>query len=223
MIRSGTTLLDQILSSHASIVAAGELRFWIEESLRLAWRNTSPTANDLRDLADEYLAYLELLAGKSVRITDKMPLNFSYTGIIHRALPNARFLHIRRSPVDTCLSIYTTYFGQGAPFAYRKDVTVAYYQEYLRMMDYWRGVIPQDCLFELDYEELISNPANLIPRIIDFCGLPWDDACLHHDQNPVAINTPSRWQARQPMYKSSVDRWRRYEPWLGEFAELLQA
>lgn len=222
MIRSGTTLLDQIVSSHASVASGGELRFWIEETLRLVALDVHPTAKDLRDLSEEYVEYARLLSGPEPHFTDKMPLNFSYAGLIHTAMPNARFLHIRRHPVDTCLSIWTTFFGQGALFAYDKRNIVAFYREYQRAMAYWRATLPPDRLLEIDYEELIADAASVVPRVIEFCGLPWDDACLRHDQNQSAINTPSRWQARQPIYRTSVERWRRYEPWLGEFAELLE-
>lgn len=222
MIRSGTTLLDQIVSSHPKVRSGGELRFWMEEVRRLVLRGGVPTEAQLRDLADEYTAYARLLTGPATYVTDKMPLNFEHVGVLHRAMPNARFLHIRRHPLDTCLSIWTTFFGQGPLFAYDKTNIVAYYREYLRAMEYWRQEIPNDRLLELDYEALISEPEPTIRQAIEFCGLPWDDACLHHDQNDRAINTPSRWQARQPIYRTSVERWRRYEPWLGEFAELLE-
>jgi tetratricopeptide (TPR) repeat protein len=221
MIRSGTTLLDQIVSSHRSVSSAGELRFWMEETLRLAASPVPPSVEEVSELARQYVAYGRLLSGAAETFTDKMPLNFAYLGILAKALPNARFLHIRRHPIDTCLSIYTTYFGQGANFAYRRQNILAYYKAYQKMMSFWRQVVPQDRLFELDYEELIANPDGVVPAVIDFCGLPWDDMCLRHHENPVAINTPSRWQARQPIYKSSTERWKNYEPWLREFTELL--
>lgn len=220
MIRSGTTLLDQIVSSHPSVASGGELRFWIEETLRLVVQSTVPTDQELRSLSHEYMEYARLLAGSEPYITDKMPLNFAYAGVMHLAMPNARFLHIRRHPIDTCLSIYTTYFGQGALFAYDRRNIVEYYRAYLEAMDYWRSVLPADRLLELDYEDLVADPARVVPQVIEFCGLPWDDACLRHDQNQSAINTPSRWQARQPIYRTSLERWRNYEPWLEEFAEL---
>jgi tetratricopeptide (TPR) repeat protein len=220
MIRSGTTLLDQIISSHSEVASGGELRYWIEETLRLALKTDTPTAQDLREIADQYFRYVQLLVGSSPHFTDKMPLNFAYIGVIHTAVPNARFIHIRRNPVDTCLSIYTTYFGKGALFAYDKHNIVSYYREYLRMLEYWRDRIPKDRLLEIDYENLISNPGTVIPEVIRFCSLNWEDACLHHDKNETTINTPSRWQARQPVYKTSLERWRNYEPWLGEFASL---
>jgi tetratricopeptide (TPR) repeat protein len=221
MIRSGTTLLDQIISSHSQVANAGELRFWIEKSLWLAHRDPRPDRELLVKLAEEYLEYARLLAGEGQTFTDKMPLNYSSIGLIHRTLPDARFVHIRRHPVDTCLSIYTTYFGAGAEFYHHKANTVAYYREYLNAMNYWRSQIPQDRLLEIQYEELVAEPEPVVRKVIDFCGLPWDKACLHHEQNRSAISTPSRWQARQPVYKSSLERWRKYEPWLGEFAELL--
>ena len=220
MIRSGTTLLDQIVSSHPAVASGGELRFWIEEGRRLAVQSAVPSDPQLRALAEEYVTYAQLLAGSAERITDKMPLNFAYAGLIHQALPNARFLHIRRHPIDIALSIWTTFFGQGPLFAYDKANIVAYYREYERSMAHWRATLPSDRLYELDYEALIADPSSVIPRVIEFLGLPWDDACLHHDQNQSAINTPSRWQARQPIYRTSVERWRRYEPWLSEFKDL---
>ena len=220
MIRSGTTLLDQIVSSHPAVASGGELRFWIEETLRIVATVKTLTGEELVALSEEYVRYMRLLADDAVHITDKMPLNFAYAGVIHAALPSARFIHIRRNPIDTCLSIYTTYFGQGALFAYNKQNIVDYYKEYLRMMEYWRAQLPSDRLLEIDYEELIASPESVIPKVIEFCGLPWDDACLHHDQNQSAINTPSRWQARQPIYSSSIAKWKKYELWLEEFAEL---
>lgn len=215
MIRSGTTLLDQIVSSHPMVSSGGELRFWLEESARAVGDKV-----DLKGLVDEYLTYAQLLAGSNSRLTDKMPLNFECAGLMHLAMPNARFLHIRRNPIDTCLSIWTTFFGQGPTFAYNKANVLAYYRAYLHSMEFWRSFIPGDRLLELDYEDLIAEPEEIIPKVIEFCGLPWDEACLHHDRNTSAINTPSRWQARQPIYKSSLERWKRYEPWLGEFAAL---
>lgn len=222
MIRSGTTLLDQIVSSHPAVASGGELRFWVEETARLGSRTDTPSGEALTALATEYAQYTALIAGEAERHTDKMPLNFANIGLIHRAMPNAKFLHIRRHPVDTCLSIFTTFFGHTSPFAYDKANIVTFYREYLRVMAQWREVLPPGCMLELDYEELIASPETVIPRVIEFCGLPWDEACLHHERNTSAIHTPSRWQARQPIYRTSVARWKRYEPWLGEFARLLE-
>jgi tetratricopeptide (TPR) repeat protein len=220
MIRSGTTLLDQIVSSHPEVASGGELRFWYEEFGCRAGSDAEISSEELSSLADEYASYARLLARTEGRFTDKMPLNFAYVGPILAAMPNARFLHIRRHPVDVALSIWTTYFGQGPSFAYDKTNIVAALRAYQKQMEHWRQTVPQDRLLELDYENLIADPEPIIRHVVDFCGLPWDDACLHHDQNQRSINTPSRWQARQPIYRTSVERWRRYQPWLNEFAGL---
>jgi hypothetical protein len=220
MVRSGTTLLDQILSCHPAVKSAGEIGFWIRTSVAFARRSEAPSREALRKPAEEYLENVERLVGRTERFTDKMPLNFANAGIIHAAMPNARLLHIRRNALDTCLSIYTTYFGPSTPFAYRRSNIVAYYREYLRSMAYWRTALSKDRLLEFDYEELVSEPETIVPQILAFCGLPWHDGCLHPERNEGAILTPSRWQARQPINRGSVDRWTRFEPWLGEFAEL---
>jgi hypothetical protein len=221
MIRSGTTLLDQILSSHSMVGAAGETTFWMEESDRLfnRWRD-GVLGEDLINLAQSYLHLLQSEAGDFPRITDKMPLNYQNIGHIHATFPKAKILHIRRNPIDTCLSIYATHFGSGPHFAYKKENIAFYYRQYLRLMDHWRAVLPKGTLFELDYEELVADRETVLREILAFCDLPWEPECLQHERNSSSITTPSRWQARQPIYKTSVDRWRRYEPWLGEFARL---
>ncbi len=220
MIRSGTTLLDQILSSHSKVSSVGELRFWLEESKKLALRVAAGQDHHLDHLAEDYMGYSKLLSQAKDRVSDKMPLNFSCLGAISLALPKAKFVHIKRHPLDTCLSIWTTYFGQGPSFGYNKERIVNAYQAYLYAMDYWREALGPDQLIEVDYESIISNPREEISRIVEFLDLDWEEACLHHDQNKSAINTPSRWQARQPLYASSVQRWRSYEPWLGHFSAL---
>ena len=222
MIRSGTTLLEQIVSSHPRIAAAGELRFWVEEGARLVANAGRLSDSDLRETAEEYLGYIRLIGGGEARVTDKMPLNYRYLGPIHTLFPRARILHIRRNPVDTCLSIHMTYFGGGPNFAYDKTNVVFFYREYLRLMEWWRSVIPDDAMMELDYEDLIADQETVTHKILNFCGLEWNDACLRHQDNRATVNTPSRWQARQPIYASSVARWRLYEPYLDTFADLIE-
>lgn len=221
MIRSGTTLLDQIVSSHPSVKSAGELQYWKLEAERLhAKPDSSAGTSEFRRLGDNYLMVLRTVAEDSTRITDKMPLNYEHLGLIHATFPKARILHIRRNPLDTCLSIYATFYGGGPNFAYSRKNIVCFYKEYLRFMEHWRRVLPTDRFLEIDYEALVGDSEPAVRKIIEFCGLPWNDSCLHHEENRAAVSTPSRWQARQPIYKTSVERWRRYEPWLGDFAEL---
>lgn len=222
MIRSGTTLLDQILSSHQDVVSAGEQPFWNAEadSIHRKWRER-PDPSDIPHLSEKYLSLLESEAIESPRVSDKMPLNFRHLGLIHSVFPQAKILHIRRSPMDTCLSIYMTFFAGGPNFAYDQANIVAFYESYLRFMEHWRRVLPPTRFLEVDYEELVANPEPEIRSIIAFLELEWDDACLNHSANQSSVATPSRWQARQPIYTSSVEKWRHYEPWLGELKKLI--
>jgi hypothetical protein len=218
MVRSGTTLLDRILSSHPAIQSAGEQPFWNAEADRL--RGDFEKSLDA-SLAEAYLALLQDAAPGGERIVDKMPLNFAHLGLIHLAFPQAKIVHIRRDPVDTCLSIYQTFFAGGPFFAYNRRNIVEFYRSYLRQMEHWRAVLPANCFFEVDYESFVANRETTTRATIEFLGLPWNDACLNPEKAPGVVATPSKWQARQPVYATSVQKWRRYEPWLGEFSELI--
>lgn len=223
MARSGTTLLEQIVSSHSQVGAAGEQGYWLVRMF------TAPPAEvavaqaaDLRGLGGEYVRLLEHKAPNARFVTDKMPQNFAVLGPIHLCLPNAKVIHCRRSPIDTCLSIYTTSFNAGPDFAHDQEDLVFAYREYQRLVAHWREVLPRESFLEIDYEELVADRETVTRRILVFLGLSWDDAVLHHEWNAHAISTPSLWQARQPVYRSSVERWRRFEPWLGGLRELIE-
>jgi hypothetical protein len=222
MPRSGTTLVERIVSSHPRATGRGELPFWSEEGP--AWLEAPLDARSGR-AAEVRAAYLRVLragtAGHVLRATDKMPFNFFWLGLVHRLFPRARFVHCRRHPVDTCLSIYTTQFGVSWPFASSRADLALYYRLYARLMDHWRAVIPPERLLEVDYEDVVADPDASARRLVAFAGLPWDDACLAPEKNPDAVRTANKWQARQPVYRTSTERWRRYEPWLGELRELL--
>lgn len=222
MPRSGTTLVEQIVSSHPEVAAGGELNFWNERGAE--WHRSGAPANDARFLVKsraDYLALLRSIAPKAARVTDKMPFNFLWAGLIHLAFPRATFIHCRRSAVDTALSIHQTHFHLGLAFPTGGSELVEYFRCYQRLTDHWRSVLPADRFIEVDYEELTREPEPIIRRIIAACGLPWNDACLRHERNPRAVKTPSKWQTRQPIYRSSVARWRRYEPWLGPLHDLV--
>jgi hypothetical protein len=161
------------------------------------------------------------IAPKAARVTDKMPFNFLWAGLIHLAFPRAIIIHCRRAVVDTALSIHQTHFHPTLAFPTGGAELVSYFRSYQRLMDHWRSVLPADRFIEVDYEDLTRAPEPVIPRIIAACGLGWDDACLRPELNPRAVNTPSKWQARQPIYRTSVARWRRYEPWLGPLRALI--
>ncbi len=220
--RSGTTLVEQIISSHPRVAAGGELPFWIKRaSSRGIAEATYLSAPAAHDLAGEYLALLRRIGPGAARITDKLPFNVLCLGLIHLLLPGARIIQCRRHPVDTCLSIYFTHFKQVIGFATDKADLAAAYQQYARLMDHWRMVLPPGRFLEVDYEALIADREAVTRRLIAFTGLDWDDSCLQPERNQHAVVTASRWQARQPVYATSVGRWRHYEPWLGELRRLL--
>jgi tetratricopeptide (TPR) repeat protein len=222
MPRSGTTLVEQIVSSHPAVAAGGELNFWNERGA--AWHHAGPGESEIAFVAQaaaEYLGLLRTIGPKATRVTDKMPFNFLWTGLIHLAFPRATIIHCRRAAIDTALSIHQTHFHPGLAFPTGGGELVAYFESYRRLTDHWRSVLPADRFIEVDYEELTGAPEPVIRRIIAACGLSWDNACLRPEQNPRAVKTPSKWQTRQPIYRNSVERWRRYEPWLGPLHALL--
>ena len=221
--RSGTTLTETILSSHHKVRAGGEISFWAYEApkiLRIDTHSIDPES--AVEVAGRYLLKLSGMADGAERVTDKLPANFQYVGLLHAMYPNARFVHCRRHPVDNCLSFYMNMLT-GTSFVHDKAHIVYAYRQYARLMMHWRSVILHDRLFEVDYEELITDQEAVTRRLIDFCGLKWEESCLHPERNDRIISTASHWQARQPLYQSSLERWRRYEPWLGEFRELLES
>ena len=222
--RSGTTLIEQIISSHPQVAAGGELPFWVKRAdpwgIAQATYLSTETAHDL---AGEYLAQLRRIGPTATRITDKQPFNLLNLGIIHLLLPKARIIQCRRHPVDTCLSIYFTNFFQVIGFATDKADLADAYELYARLMDHWRTVLPSDRFLEVHYEELIADREAVTRRMVAFSGLDWSDSCLQPERNNRTVITASLWQARQPVYATSVERWRHYEPWLGELRRLLPA
>ena len=222
MPRSGTTLVEQIISNHPQAGAGGELHFWNERGA--AWHRSGAAGTEtpfLAKAAADYLGVLRAIAPKASRVTDKMPFNFLWAGLIHMAFPRATIIHCRRAAVDTALSIHQTHFHPGLAFPTGGAELVDYFRGYRRLTDHWRSVLPADRFIEVDYEELTRDPEPVIRRIIAACGLAWHDACLRPESNPRAVKTPSKWQTRQPIYRTSVARWRRYEPWLGPLRALV--
>jgi tetratricopeptide (TPR) repeat protein len=222
MPRSGTTLVEQILSSHPDIAAGGELGFWRELNRKgLAIFGEDAAAEPAHRLAKDYLAVLRLISPSASRVTDKMPFNFAHLGVIRQLFPRATIVHCRRHPIDTCLSNFATNFQIPFDYAGDRGSLVFFYRQYERLMAHWRDVLPSERFIEVDYEMLVTDPEPLSRRMIEICGLEWNDACLSPQQNQRSIGTASLWQARQPIYRTSIERWRRYEPWLGELRTLL--
>ena len=220
--RSGTTLVEQILSAHPDVRAGGELPFWNERGA--AWERADSPEAKLEQLAASGADYLRLLAGLApgaARVTDKNPLNFQWAGLLHLALPRATLIHCRRNPLATALSIHQTHFNPHMTFPTGGAALVGYVRAYQRLCDHWRRVLPAERFIEIDYETLVDDPEPVIRRLVQASGLTWNDACLCPERNTRVVKTPSKWQARQPIYRHAVGRWQSYEPWLGPLRAVL--
>jgi tetratricopeptide (TPR) repeat protein len=216
MPRSGSTLIEQILASHPGIFGAGETYFLPE---LIADRPDLEAGADgaeaaLRDLGAAYEHRLGSTAPESLRVTDKMLANFRFVGLIHLALPNARIIHARRDPLDTCLSCFSELFSRPLPYSYELGELGRYHRAYRALMDHWRRVLPDGIMLDVDYEAMISDTEAEARRIVAHLGLDWDDACLAFHQTRRPVRTASLVQVRQPVYRSSVGRAARYAAYL---------
>ena len=225
MPRSGTTLTEQILSSHSAVGAGGELNFFNERGIAWLSAERGPAPLDdalLTRLAADYRSLLAETAPGAAHVTDKMPFNFLWAGLIHRTFPDAVLLHCRRAPIDVALSVHQTLFNPRLAFPTGGEDLVRYLRAHERLTAHWRRVLPPDRFVDVPYEDLTGAPEPTIRRIVAACGLDWEEACAHPELNPAAVRTPSRWQARQPINRDAVEKWRRYEPWLGPLRALLE-
>lgn len=222
MPRSGTTLVERILSSHPAVHSAGELRNFVVALHRLVADTPDflfdPTLPDRlgnidwRSLGEEYLKSTRPATGHTLRFVDKLPHNFLYAGFIARALPNAKIICLRRDPMDTCLSNFRQVFALESPyFDYSFDLmdTGRYFIEFDRLIAHW-GRVLQGRILELQYESLVGQQEHGTRTLLEFCGLPWDDACMRFETNAAPVATASAVQVRSGMNRDSVGRWRRY-------------
>ncbi len=222
MMRSGTSLVEQIIASHPSAIGAGELEFWTDatdkhgETLRRA----PPDAVLARRLADSYLKVLGRHSSEALRVVDKATFNCDFLGLIHRVFPKARILYLRRDPLDTCLSCYFQDFANMASFTLDLSDLAHYYREHHRLVEHWRSVLPRDIFLEVPYAELVADQEGWTRRIIEFLGLPWDPKVLEFQNTRRPVLTASAWQVRQKVYGSSVGRWRHYEKFIGPLLKL---
>jgi len=228
MPRSGTTLTESILASHPMVYGAGELPDLMEIAARprggvagYPLNLQGITQAELKAMGEEYSGSLQARAPGSPRITDKMPANFNCLGLIHLMLPRARIVHVRRNPVDTCLSCYTRLFNRSQHQSYDLVEIGRYYRGYAQLMAHWRAVLPAGSFYDLDYEALVADPEPQARALLDYCGLEWDDACLQFHKTERHVRTASVTQVRQPMYRTSVEKWRHYERHLGPLLETL--
>jgi tetratricopeptide (TPR) repeat protein len=221
MPRSGTSLTEQILASHPQVHGAGELLYWIFAADAERAATPEQRGATIADLGRAYLEGLATQAPGASRVIDKLPVNFRHIGLIHAALPGARFIHLERSSLDTCLSIYFQGFSAAHPYATDFGDLAHYYHEYRRLMAHWRAALPPRTLLEVRYEDLVDDPEGWSRRMLAHIGLPWDPRCLEFHRTDRPVLTASNWQVRQPISKASVERWRRYEQFLGPLREAL--
>ena len=224
MPRSGTSLTEQILASHPDIFGAGELHFWGEQAQEHdpAMPSGYHNAAVLQDIATRCEAELQRYSATALRVVDKMPGNFLNLGLIHAVFPQARILHTQRNPIDTCLSIYFRAFNNQHKYATDLDDLAFYYREYRRLMAHWRAVLPPEVFLDVPYEALVEDQEGWSRRIIDFIGLSWDERCLNFHETERRVGTASNWQVRQKIYKTSKERWRNYEKFVGPLLPLLE-
>ncbi|MCP4492817.1 MAG: tetratricopeptide repeat protein [Gammaproteobacteria bacterium] len=223
MPRSGTTLTEQIIASHPDVHGAGELPDLLQLANHPHGWETAGYPGVLRDfspaqfktMGEKYVTSLKERAPKARHITDKMPANFNCVGLIHLILPNAKIVHIKRSPVDTCLSGFSRLFNKSQFQSYDLTEIGHYYRNYHELMQHWRNVLPEGSFYELQYEDLVADTENQAKALIEYCGLDWDDNCLEFHKHERNIRTASVTQVRQPIYKTSVERWRTYQEHLG--------
>jgi tetratricopeptide (TPR) repeat protein len=232
--RSGTTLVDRILGSHSKVRSAGELDHFalaIVDAVRRAGGGAQLSRRELiarsadldfAALGRDYLDRARYAAAGSERFTDKMPLNYLYCGLIRRALPNAKIVHVFRSPMAACYAMYKTLFKDGYPFSYDLTEIARYYIGYRRLMDHWQTTLP-GAIHSIGYEAVVADPLEEIRKLLDFCGLEWQDSCAEFHKNPAPTTTASAAQVRRPLYDSSVSQWRHYAEELAELNSLLDA
>lgn len=216
MMRSGTSLVEQIIASHPHAAGAGELQFWTGaiQKNETSIRREAPGETLRRKLAAAYLRALGEHGGEKLRVVDKATFNADYLGVIHSVFPKARMIYLRRDPRDTCLSCYFQEFSVGRSFTMSLDDLAHYYREHHRLVAHWRSALPEGTLLDVPYEELIADQEGWSRKIIDFLGLEWDTRCLDFDRTQRPVLTASNWQVRQKIYRSSIGRWRNYQSFI---------
>jgi tetratricopeptide (TPR) repeat protein len=222
MMRSGTSLVEQIIASHPEAHGAGELPFWNDAARRheTIVRNRMPGETIRKRLADAYLRTLDTLSASALRVVDKSTFNSDHLGLIHAVLPKARMIYVRRDPIDTCLSCYFNQFSSAQNFTLDLADLAHYYREHRRMIAHWRAVLPEGTLLEVPYAELVEDQEGWTRKILAFIDLEWDERCMEYHTAARAVLTASFWQVRQQIYNRSVGRWRRYEKYIGPLRHL---
>ncbi len=213
--------MEQLLSAHQDVFGAGELFYWMDEALKILDVGNNELNPERMAKASE--GYLRFLDQKSTSrfVTDKMPTNHWMTGFIHASLPNAKIIHMLRDPLDVALSIWMTFIRKPPDFANHKGNIIATIRQHERLRLHWLEVLPPDRYLQVRYEELTRAPETVMRRVLTFCNLDWDEACIHPENNNRFVSTPSLYRVRRPIDASSVSKKDRFEPYLGEFSRLI--
>jgi tetratricopeptide (TPR) repeat protein len=232
--RSGTTLVERILGAHSTLFSAGELDCFalslVDAVRQVTGKAQMPRQEliacsakvDFAALGREYIRRAHGVTARSGRFIDKMPLNYLYCGLIRRALPAARLVHLTRHPMAVCYAMYKTLFKDGYPFSYDLNEIGRYYLGYRRLMAHWQATMP-GVVHELNYESLIADQLGETRRLLQFCGLDWEEACAQFHENPAPSTTASAAQVRRPIYDTSVSQWKNYEQQLSGLRAQLEA
>lgn len=233
MPRTGTTLVERILSSHSKVFAAGELSNFAVQMMRSLQdlsgiRSTSrdelvrlSVSLDFKELGDSYIESTRPFTGHTPRFIDKLPLNFLYVGLIRLALPNAKIVNLVRDPMDTCYAVYKQLFIDAYPFSYDLDELARYFVAYRDLMEHWNTVIP-GAVYSAEYEKLVDDFEVEVKALLKYCDLDFEPQCLTYYENREASTTASTVQVRQPVYRSSVGKWRDYEQQLQPVMDVLK-
>lgn len=233
--RTGSTLIERIISSHSAVTTAGELNDFAVELMSLVsldnqgrqpGRLELPEATlsiDMHSLGKNYIQAVKPLINEKSRFIDKLPLNSLYLGLIYLALPSAKVIHVKRNPLDACFAMYKYLFKNAYPFSYDLDELGDYFIEHHKLMEHWRAVLPENWMYEVYYEDIVCNQKEETGGLLDFLGLAWEEECLNFHENKQASTTGSASQVREPLYRSSVGKWKHYKKQLQPLLEKLQA
>jgi Sulfotransferase family len=227
MPRSGTTLIEQVLAAHPRVQSCGEIKHFALSLFAIRGMNypencIAMTASQMGELGREYLKKVTAsIPATAERFTDKLPNNVLYVGLIHLALPNARIIHARRDRIDNCVSCFEQLFSDPLNFSYELGELGRYYRATEQVTAHWRHVLPANTMLEVRYEDMIDDLETQARRIVGYCGLEWNDACLYFHEVERPVTTASAAQVRRPIYRSSVGRWRAYRAQLQPLLDAL--
>ena len=221
--RSGTSLVEQIISSHSEVFGGGELKFLEDLILNNFYKNNNLDTfqkltkdTDLIDnIRTKYYDYVKKISSSRNIITDKAPLNFRWIGFIKILFPNSKIIHCKRDPKDNCLSLYKNIFDEKLDWTYNQSDISTFYSSYFDLMKFWNSKV-DDFIYDVNYEKLVLNPDTEIKKLIKFCDLNWEDSCLKFYENKRPIKTVSISQARKPLFKSSISSHKNYNSFLKE-------